>query len=763
MIDCGKRKRSTDYSPAEKSPKGGSPKTRREPRLSRTFTRLHEVVTLADLSELIQYATLGKTLGLRRPSWCHLHRSRKLSGVTVTILEGASQAHFYRYYAQCPNLRKWYKTRCTLTPCAGDVASAIFNSEMLCSRPASADKSGSAPDVHKDDLSWHPVIQTFGSETRGMTAYLLTSEQMSKHKFPLKGAPGCCSFLSTNSDGHVTDGSPLYGLDCEMCLTAQGYEVTRVAVVDSAGRCVLDELVKPDQQIINYITKISGITRTMLQPVTTRLADVQSQLIQLLPHDAVLVGHSLDCDLRALQLIHPHVIDSSLLYRREFNQRFKLKHLSAVLLNREIQSAERSGHDPTEDAVAALNLVQLFIREGPRQIVELYLERLWGTKLTLLSPPVNSSSDTSTSAKSPASDATYYDSAPDPQPAMASRTPRNPVTFGDALYKAGQPALHLGTWDVSDNLSANQPWVRQRCGSEQKVVAALRRQAHSHSLVVLQLGALRRLQNDALARQRKVLDVLRELCVVFVGPLDPGYGRNDVRKMFRHCGPIRSVQLIAGTHRVHAVVEFELLEGAVLAVETTYSVRRPVKTSTLDMEEWLNELREELRSCHTVFISNIPTHSADDLRTTFSKFGPISDVRLHEKPGRRKRSHAFIRYGTNEAVEAALTSPAWLLDRKLAVCRAVTPLHLTSWCHSASLTTEEASIGNEMEEEDKGSGLEDVAMEMRTLDTNVGKLFKALSDNTLSIIILPGEEGDHVSYPGLCFLEVKQSQQTHPG
>ena len=46
----------------------------------------------------------------------------------------------------------------------------------------------------------------------------------------------------------------------------------------------------------------SGITKKILKPVTTKLKDVQRQLKILLPPDAVLVGHSLDLDLRALKV-----------------------------------------------------------------------------------------------------------------------------------------------------------------------------------------------------------------------------------------------------------------------------------------------------------------------------------------------------------------------------------------------------------------------------------------------------------------------------
>ena len=40
----------------------------------------------------------------------------------------------------------------------------------------------------------------------------------------------------------------------------------------------------------------------MLENVTTTLSDVQKHLVDLLPADAILVGHSLEFDLRALKV-----------------------------------------------------------------------------------------------------------------------------------------------------------------------------------------------------------------------------------------------------------------------------------------------------------------------------------------------------------------------------------------------------------------------------------------------------------------------------
>lgn len=274
--------------------------------------------------------------------------------------------------------------------------------------------SRSSPAYSSLTSSTAPVTQS--EESKDPTSYLLPAEAMLEQGYPptvyphpvnaslrqaarrfdpveaTDPAPPAPFEAWQQADGWVQTPAPpewngelvgrpmkVLGVDCEMCLAKSGSILARVSVVDASGSPIYDSLVKPSEPIADYVTRFSGITAERLEGVTTTLEDVQRKLAEFIDFDTVLVGHSLECDLRVLKLAHPWVIDTSVIYNHPKGPPYKpsLKWLVQKWLGYEIQKArplsgangetdnQVIGHDSEEDARAAVELLQKKLEKGP--------------------------------------------------------------------------------------------------------------------------------------------------------------------------------------------------------------------------------------------------------------------------------------------------------------------------------------------------------------------------------------------------------------
>ncbi|KAI5645787.1 elonginA binding-protein 1 domain-containing protein [Phthorimaea operculella] len=78
-------------------------------------------------------------------------------------------------------------------------------------------------------------------------------------------------FIKTMPPEKELDDYGVYSLDCEMCYTTQGLDLTRVTVINSACKVEYETLIKPLHPIIDYNTRYSGITEEQMANVTTTL------------------------------------------------------------------------------------------------------------------------------------------------------------------------------------------------------------------------------------------------------------------------------------------------------------------------------------------------------------------------------------------------------------------------------------------------------------------------------------------------------------
>jgi DNA polymerase III epsilon subunit-like protein len=158
----------------------------------------------------------------------------------------------------------------------------------------------------------------------------------------------------------------IIAVDCEMCDTANGMEITRLTLVDHDCKVLLDTYIQPDNPITNHRTQWSGITEEKIKNVTVTLFQAQLAFMRIVSADTILVGHSLENDLRALKMIHNRCCDTAIMYPHSqgYPLRRKLKSIAEEYLGLTIQSSDK-GHNSVEDAAAAMELAILKMENGP--------------------------------------------------------------------------------------------------------------------------------------------------------------------------------------------------------------------------------------------------------------------------------------------------------------------------------------------------------------------------------------------------------------
>ncbi|KIP03467.1 hypothetical protein PHLGIDRAFT_130123 [Phlebiopsis gigantea 11061_1 CR5-6] len=216
------------------------------------------------------------------------------------------------------------------------------------------------------------------SQEKTPLQYILTTEQMLENDYPM---PSYVADTFEKSEGwietpqpstNITEGKQarILAMDCEMCQTEDGKELARVCLIDYASGIVLyDKLVKPKKHITDYLTRWSGITEEALANVDTTFEEVQTHVMNVLSTTPtpILLGHSLESDLKALKICHPRCIDTAVIFHHPRGRPLKpgLAWLTKKWCGREIQNRGEGGHDPEEDARACLDLLKKKVDNGP--------------------------------------------------------------------------------------------------------------------------------------------------------------------------------------------------------------------------------------------------------------------------------------------------------------------------------------------------------------------------------------------------------------
>lgn len=340
---------------------------------------------LEDIQHLLMSALLGSSSPFRPDRWCVLEKSNKISHTVILVIEGMSSYNFMANESRFVKTKGIFehqlevmlpKHEMSLLEELCYVPLTQSFKEKLIKKYGSMEAAMLNKDHHFISKSVFPIegdadnsFELAEADTFPRTRLLLSPLQMmiEGYPMPLSGEFAeryRCFRYSRAKYRPVSTKSPMFGLDCEMVRTAKAEnELARVSIVDENYQSVYETLVRPSNPIIDYLTPWSGITKEMMEGATKTLLQVQDDVAALLPSDAILVGQSLNCDLSAMKIMHPYVIDTSVIFNTsgDRNRKTKLKELAKTFLDEDIQIQTDSqiGHSSIEDSTASLKLTKL--------------------------------------------------------------------------------------------------------------------------------------------------------------------------------------------------------------------------------------------------------------------------------------------------------------------------------------------------------------------------------------------------------------------
>ncbi|KAJ5970571.1 Exonuclease RNase T/DNA polymerase III [Penicillium vulpinum] len=182
-------------------------------------------------------------------------------------------------------------------------------------------------------------------------------------------------------------------IDCEMVETkGNTTQLAFITAVDFlTGEVLIHSYVAPTAKVTDWLTSVSGITPAGMETAIaekkafTSHHDARRALKEFLDCDTVLIGHALQHDMWALQLVHGRVVDTSILTaeavfpnissRNALPRVYGLKNLARDLLGVQIQ-ANPAGHNSLEDALATREILIWCLR-GPECL------RVWSERARL--------------------------------------------------------------------------------------------------------------------------------------------------------------------------------------------------------------------------------------------------------------------------------------------------------------------------------------------------------------------------------------------
>ncbi|KAG0417485.1 Small RNA degrading nuclease 5, partial [Dictyocoela roeselum] len=114
-------------------------------------------------------------------------------------------------------------------------------------------------------------------------------------------------------------------------------ELGRITIINHKNVVLYDKIVKPVNTISDYRTPYSGLTKKGFRNAIS-FETMQNEIMKIIGRNTVIVGHSLENELKAMKVYHELLIDTAHLFRSPDNEKVKLRNLVYKFLKMSIQA-----------------------------------------------------------------------------------------------------------------------------------------------------------------------------------------------------------------------------------------------------------------------------------------------------------------------------------------------------------------------------------------------------------------------------------------
>jgi len=246
---------------------------------------------LKDIQELILYSLTG----CQEPKWITIRNKPLLEQVVVIMIPGIDSVLYNEYSSLMPTFTSIFSPSYP-TKAPGDKHRIYSPVQVLLNVSLSNSQKANRKISEKEQPT---VIQQYFAEQ-----FVLSPQQLMENEYPtlelLQKQSPKHEFISTQPSTNKKKYKML-SLDCEMCYTVNGLELTRCSLIDEELNTIYDTYCIPSTPILNYNTQYSGITAETLKDVKYSLSNIQKDILNLVDENVILIGHDLKHDLRVFK------------------------------------------------------------------------------------------------------------------------------------------------------------------------------------------------------------------------------------------------------------------------------------------------------------------------------------------------------------------------------------------------------------------------------------------------------------------------------